>query len=135
MQKASRHPSHGGLAVCSRGGVYAKGQAQAETGIPVVAAATAACPECPLLPICPEVLESAGASGIEILQSVYSPFLLPCVGLGQEQAGIRLVLSRGEDGRIWKLFKLPFIFLPCQCHEPCTATATKLNLPCTDMKS
>lgn len=70
VQKASRHSSHLGLTVYSRGDGFAKGQAQPETGIPVVAAARAACPECPLLPICPGVLESARVSGIGILQSV-----------------------------------------------------------------
>lgn len=91
LQKASRHPAYGGLAVHSGGGGFGKGQAQAEARIPVAAAARAVCPACPVLPIGPGLLESARPSSTGMLQSLYPPFLLPCLGLGRELAGIRLV--------------------------------------------
>lgn len=49
LQKASRHPSQGDLAVQSGRGGFGTGQAQAEAGIPVAAAARAVCPACPVL--------------------------------------------------------------------------------------
>lgn len=133
LQKASRHPAYGGLAVVVvvlvraklRQKLVSRWQQQLE-----LCAQPALC--------CPSALGSWNQQD-PAAQGCSSPCIhlscSPAWGLGESWQVSGWSLSRGEGGRIWKLLKLLIIFLPCQRHEPRRATGTKLSLPCTAMKS